>query len=133
MNVEANTKQVTLNDKRSTKVGRFLRKTNLDELPQFINVLYGNMSVVGPRPHMLAHTDIYSKVMGEYMVRHFLKPGITGWAQVSGYRGEIKEEAQLRNRIIRDIWYMENWSLWLDAKIVWLTIYSTFKGNKNAY
>ena len=132
-NVEANTKQVTLNDKRITRIGRFLRKSNLDELPQFVNVLLGTMSVVGPRPHMLAHTDLFSKVMGEYMVRHFLKPGITGWAQVSGYRGEIKEETQLRNRIIHDIWYMENWSLWLDAKIIWLTIYSTFKGNKNAY
>jgi putative colanic acid biosysnthesis UDP-glucose lipid carrier transferase len=133
MNVEANTKQVTLNDNRITRVGRFLRKSNLDELPQFLNVLLGNMSVVGPRPHMLAHTDLFSKLMGEYMVRHFLKPGITGWAQVMGYRGEIKEETQLRNRIIHDIWYMENWSLWLDAKIIWLTIYSTFKGNKNAY
>ncbi len=133
MNQEANTKQVTLNDNRITRVGRFLRKSNLDELPQFVNVLWGNMSVVGPRPHMLAHTDLFSKVMGEYMVRHFLKPGITGWAQVTGYRGEIKEETQLRNRIIHDIWYMENWSLWLDAKIIWLTIYSTFKGSKNAY
>jgi putative colanic acid biosysnthesis UDP-glucose lipid carrier transferase len=132
-NKEANTKQVTLNDNRITNVGRFLRKSNIDELPQFVNVLLGNMSVVGPRPHMIAHTDMYSKVMGEYMIRHFLKPGITGWAQVKGYRGEIKEETQLRNRIEHDIWYMENWSLWLDSKIIWLTIYSTFKGNKNAY
>ena len=132
-NNEANTKQVTLNDNRITKIGRFLRKSNIDELPQFLNVFLGDMSVVGPRPHMLAHTDMYSKVMEEYMIRHFLKPGITGWAQVKGYRGEIKEETQLRNRIEHDIWYMENWSLWLDAKIIWLTIYSTFKGNKNAY
>jgi putative colanic acid biosysnthesis UDP-glucose lipid carrier transferase len=132
-NKEANTKQVTLNDTRITRLGRFLRKSNIDELPQFVNVLLGSMSVVGPRPHMLAHTDLYSKVMGEYMIRHFLKPGITGWAQVNGYRGEIKEESQLRHRIENDIWYMENWSLWLDAKIIWLTIYSTFKGNKNAY
>jgi putative colanic acid biosysnthesis UDP-glucose lipid carrier transferase len=132
-NKEANTKQVTLKDNRITRVGRFLRKSNIDELPQFVNVLLGTMSIVGPRPHMLAHTDMYSKVMGEYMIRHFLKPGITGWAQVNGYRGEIKEETQLRNRIKHDIWYIENWSLWLDAKIIWLTIYSTFKGNKNAY
>jgi putative colanic acid biosynthesis UDP-glucose lipid carrier transferase len=132
-NKEANTKQVTFKDQRITRVGRFLRKSNIDELPQFFNVLLGSMSVVGPRPHMLAHTDMYSKVMGEYMIRHFLKPGITGWAQVNGYRGEIKEETQLRNRIKHDIWYIENWSLWLDAKIIWLTIYSTFKGNKNAY
>ncbi|MDP9042732.1 MAG: undecaprenyl-phosphate glucose phosphotransferase [Bacteroidota bacterium] len=133
LNNEANTKQVTLNDSRVTRLGRFLRKTNLDEMPQFVNVLLGNMSVVGPRPHMLVHTSMYSKVMGEYMIRHFLKPGITGWAQVNGYRGEIKDEDQLRRRINHDIWYMENWSIWLDMKIILLTIYTTFKGDKNAY
>ncbi len=133
LNNEANTRQVTLNDSRVTRLGRFLRKTNLDEFPQFVNVLLGNMSVVGPRPHMLVHTSMYSKVMGEYMIRHFLKPGITGWAQVNGYRGEIKDEDQLRRRINHDIWYMENWSIWLDMKIILLTIYTTFKGDKNAY
>jgi putative colanic acid biosynthesis UDP-glucose lipid carrier transferase len=133
INPEANTKQVTWNDSRVTKLGRLLRKTNLDELPQFINVLLGNMSVVGPRPHMLIHTNKYSKIMGEYMIRHFLKPGITGWAQVNGFRGEIKDDDQLRGRIDHDIWYMENWSLWLDLKIVWLTLYSTLKGDKKAY
>jgi len=132
-NKEANFKQVTLNDARVTKIGRFLRKTNLDELPQFINVLLGNMSVIGPRPHMLVHTKMYSKILNEYMIRHFLKPGITGWAQVNGYRGEIRDETQLSNRIAHDIWYMENWSIWLDLKIIWLTICCTLRGDKNAY
>ena len=127
------TKQVTLNDSRVTKLGRLLRKTSLDELPQFVNVLLGNMSIIGPRPHMLVHTNMYSKIMNEYMIRHFLKPGISGWAQVNGYRGEIKEETQLRKRIDHDIWYMENWSIWLDLKIIWMTIYITLKGDKNAY
>jgi len=133
INAEANIKQVTRNDSRVTPLGHLLRKTNLDELPQFINVLFGNMSVVGPRPHMLIHTNMYSKLMGEYMIRHFLKPGITGWAQVNGFRGEIKDDDQLRGRIDHDIWYMENWSLWLDLKIVGLTIYSTLRGDKKAY
>src|SRR6185312_13448693 len=133
VNKEANIKQVTLHDARITKIGRILRKTNLDELPQFINVFLGDMSVLGPRPHMLVHTNMYSKIMGEYMIRHFLKPGITGWAQVNGYRGEIKDDEQLRKRIDHDIWYMENWSLWLDAKVVGRTVYGTLKGDKNAY
>lgn len=133
VNNEADTKAVTLNDARITKLGRFLRKSNLDELPQFINVLYGDMSVVGPRPHMLVHTNIYSKVLGEYMIRHFLSPGITGWAQVKGYRGEITAQDQLSNRINHDIWYMENWNLWLDMKIIWMTLANIFKGDKNAY
>lgn len=133
VNDHANSIQVTKNDIRITKLGSFLRKTNLDELPQFINVLLGNMSVVGPRPHMLKHTKMFSVIMNEYMIRHFVKPGVTGWAQVNGYRGEIKEDEQLRKRIEYDIWYMENWSLWLDIKIIWLTIYSTIRGDKNAY
>jgi putative colanic acid biosynthesis UDP-glucose lipid carrier transferase len=133
VNSDEHIRQVTLNDSRVTKLGRFLRKTSLDELPQFVNVLLGNMSIIGPRPHMLVHTNMYSKIMNEYMIRHFLKPGISGWAQVNGYRGEIKEETQLRKRIDHDIWYMENWSIWLDLKIVWKTIYITLKGDKNAY
>lgn len=133
VNGEENSRQVTQNDSRVTSLGHFLRKTNLDEFPQFINVFLNDMSVVGPRPHMLMHTNKYSKIMGEYMIRHFLKPGITGWAQVNGFRGEIKDDSQLRNRINHDIWYMENWSIWLDAKIIWLTIYTTFRGDKNAY
>ena len=133
VNKEANTKQVTLGDTRITKLGRFLRKSNIDELPQFMNVLLGNMSVVGPRPHMLQHTESYSIVLNDYMIRHFVKPGVTGWAQVHGLRGEIKREEQLRKRIEHDIWYLENWSLWLDVRIVFQTIYVTFKGDKNAY
>jgi putative colanic acid biosysnthesis UDP-glucose lipid carrier transferase len=133
VNKEADIKQVTLNDTRMTKVGSFLRKTNLDELPQFFNVLMGTMSVVGPRPHMLRHTEDYSRILNEYMIRHFVKPGVTGWAQVNGFRGEIKKEVQLRKRIEYDIFYMENWSLWLDLRIVFLTIYVTAKGDKNAY
>ena len=133
VNQDADTKQVTLNDNRMTRVGKFLRKTNLDELPQFINVLSGTMSVVGPRPHMLKHTEDYSRVLNEYMIRHFVKPGVTGWAQVHGFRGEIKKKEQLRKRIEHDIWYLENWSLWLDIRIIFSTLYVTFKGDKNAY
>ncbi|HEY4154731.1 MAG TPA: undecaprenyl-phosphate glucose phosphotransferase, partial [Puia sp.] len=133
MNSEANLKQTTRNDPRVTWLGHLLRKTNVDELPQFVNVLLGNMSVVGPRPHMLIHTNMYSKLMGEYMIRHFLKPGITGWAQVNGFRGEIKDDEQLRGRVGHDIWYMENWSIWLDLKIILLTIYRTLKGDKKAF
>lgn len=133
VNADAHLKQVTMNDSRITPLGRFLRKTNLDELPQFFNVFKGDMSVIGPRPHMLLHTDAFAKITEEYMVRHFVKPGVTGWAQIQGYRGEIKEEAQLRKRIEHDIWYLENWSLWLDIRIVFLTIYLSIKGDKNAY
>ena len=133
VNKEADSKQVTLNDTRHTRLGRFLRKSNLDELPQFFNVLIGNMSVVGPRPHMLRHTEDYSRVLNEYMIRHFVKPGVTGWAQVNGFRGEIKIKDQLRKRIEHDIWYLENWRLWLDLRIVFLTVYVTIKGDKNAY
>ena len=133
VNKEADTKQVTLNDTRITRLGKFLRKTNLDELPQFFNVFVGSMSVVGPRPHMLRHTEDFSRILNEYMIRHFVKPGVTGWAQVHGFRGEIKQKDQLRKRIEHDIWYLENWSLWLDLRIIFLTIYVTIKGDKNAY
>ncbi len=133
VNADADSKQVTRDDNRFTKLGKFLRKTNLDELPQFLNVLLGNMSVVGPRPHMLKHTEDYSRLLDEYMIRHFVKPGVTGWAQVNGFRGEIKEEEQLRKRIEHDIWYLENWSLWLDVRIIFMTLYVTFKGDKNAF
>jgi putative colanic acid biosynthesis UDP-glucose lipid carrier transferase len=133
MNSEANLVQATRNDQRLTRIGKFMRRTNIDEFPQFINVLRGEMSVVGPRPHMVRHTEDFSKIVGQYMIRQFLKPGITGWAQVNGYRGEIKEKAQLRKRIEHDIWYLENWSFWLDVKIIFLTIYKTFRGDKNAF
>jgi putative colanic acid biosynthesis UDP-glucose lipid carrier transferase len=133
VNADANIRQVTRGDSRITPLGKFLRKTNLDELPQFLNVLAGSMSVVGPRPHMLRHTEMYSKVLGQYMIRHFVKPGVTGWAQVNGFRGEIKREDQLRKRIEHDIWYLEHWSSWLDIRIVLLTLYVTLKGDKNAF
>ncbi|MEO6731471.1 MAG: undecaprenyl-phosphate glucose phosphotransferase [Ferruginibacter sp.] len=133
INKDADSKQVTRDDQRFTNLGKFLRKTSLDELPQFLNVLLGDMSVVGPRPHMLKHTEDYSRLLDEYMIRHFVKPGVTGWAQVNGFRGEIKEQQQLRKRIEYDIWYLENWSLWLDLRIIFLTLYVTLKGDKNAF
>ena len=133
MNKDANAKQATRNDSRITKIGRIIRKTSLDEFPQFINVLRGDMSLVGPRPHMLRHTDDYSSQLDDFMVRHFVKPGITGWAQVNGFRGETKTLADMQGRIERDVWYLENWSLWLDMKILFLTAYNMVRGEKNAY
>jgi putative colanic acid biosynthesis UDP-glucose lipid carrier transferase len=133
VNNDANSKQASRNDRRFTKIGRILRKTNLDEMPQFLNVFVGDMSIVGPRPHMLKHTAEYSAIIQKYMIRHFLKPGITGWAQVNGYRGEITEEVHLRKRIEHDIWYMENWSVYLDLRIIFLTVFNTIRGDKNAF
>lgn len=133
VNKDADNQQVTMNDTRFTRLGKFLRKTNIDELPQFINVLRGEMSVVGPRPHMLKHTEEYSKMLNHYMIRHFVKPGVTGWAQINGYRGEIKKKKDLLGRIDYDIWYMENWSMWLDLKIILLTLYKSLRGDENAY
>ena len=132
-NNDADLKQATRNDSRVTKVGKFIRKTSLDEFPQFINVFKGDMSLVGPRPHMVKHTDDYSKVVDEYMVRQFLKPGITGWAQINGYRGEITNNEQIKMRVNKDLWYLENWSLWLDIRILFLTIYHIAAKNKNTF
>ena len=132
-NKDADLKQATANDSRVTKIGRFIRRTSLDEFPQFINVFKGEMSLVGPRPHMLKHTNDYSKFVDEYMVRQFLKPGITGWAQVNGYRGEITNPEQIQMRVNKDLWYLENWTLWLDIQILFLTAYQVFKGDKNAF
>jgi putative colanic acid biosynthesis UDP-glucose lipid carrier transferase len=132
-NKESDLKQATQNDKRLTRIGKFIRKTSIDEFPQFINVFKGEMSLVGPRPHMLKHTSDYSKIVDEYMIRQFLKPGITGWAQTNGYRGEITSEEQLQMRIQKDIWYLENWTLLLDIQILFSTIYLLFKGDKMAY
>lgn len=122
-------------DKRVTKIGKFLRKTSLDELPQFINVLKGDMSVVGPRPHMLSYTEDYSKVIDKYnfMFRHNVKPGITGLAQVSGFRGEIETDKDIINRVKYDIFYIENWSLLLDIKIIVQTFVNALRGEKKAY
>ncbi len=133
LNNESDTKQVTQNDNRFTRLGKFLRKTNLDEMPQFLNGMMGDMSIVGPRPHMLKHTDEYSQLIGEYMVRQFLKPGITGWAQVNGYRGETKQVYLMHKRVEHDLWYMEHWSLWLDIRIIFMTIVNAIKGEKNAF
>ncbi len=133
VNKDADSKQATRNDARVTRIGKFIRKTSLDEFPQFINVFKGEMSLVGPRPHMLKHTTDYSKLVDDYMIRQFLKPGITGWAQVNGYRGEITNPEQIKMRIIKDLWYLENWSLWLDIQIMFLTIYQVFKGDQQAF
>jgi len=132
-NKEADQKQATRNDNRITFWGRILRKTSLDEFPQFLNVLKGEMSLVGPRPHMIKHTTDYSKLVDGYMVRQFIKPGITGWAQVNGFRGEITNPEQIKMRVNKDLWYLENWTLWLDIKILFLTVYYVLKGDKKAY
>jgi len=123
----------TKNDIRVTKLGAFLRKTSIDELPQFFNVLEGYMSVVGPRPHLKSLSKEYQKDVDNYMERHQVKPGITGLAQVSGFRGEIKKRADIQNRIRLDIFYIENWSFLLDIKIVLQTVFNVFRGEKNAY
>lgn len=133
VNKESDTKQATKNDSRITRIGSFIRKTSLDEFPQFINVLRGEMSLVGPRPHMVKHTTDYSKIVDQYMIRQFLKPGITGWAQINGYRGEIKDNIQIINRVNDDLWYLENWNIWLDIRIMFLTLYKVFKGDENAF
>lgn len=133
VNKDADLKQASKDDMRITKLGRFIRKTSLDEFPQFINVLKGEMSLVGPRPHMVKHTSDYSKTVDQYMIRHFLKPGITGWAQVNGCRGEITNPEQIKMRVSNDLWYLENWNVWLDVRILFLTIYNVVKGEKNAY
>ena len=133
VNADADKVQATKDDPRKYPFGNFMRKANLDELPQFLNVLKGDMSIVGPRPHMLAHTEQYSGLISKYMVRHFVKPGVTGWAQVTGFRGETKELWQMEGRVKRDIWYMEHWSIWLDIRIIWLTIKTIFVHDENAY
>jgi len=133
INAESDTVQATRNDKRLTRVGTFLRKTSIDELPQFFNVLAGNMSVVGPRPHMVNENEKYLKSIDKFMVRHFIKPGITGLAQVNGYRGEIETHLDIVNRIKYDINYIENWSFLLDIKIIILTVFNSVRGEKKAY
>ncbi len=132
-NKHANELQAKRNDERITRIGKILRKTSLDEFPQFFNVFQGQMSIVGPRPHMLKHTEQYSHLVGQYMVRQFLKPGITGWAQVNGLRGETKTLGQMKKRVEFDLWYMENWNIYLDLRIVFMTVYNMLKGEKNVY
>lgn len=132
-NATANTRQATRDDERITRVGAFIRKTSIDELPQFFNVLIGNMSVVGPRPHMLAHTAKYRKEIGTYMVRHYVKPGITGLAQVEGFRGETQNVDAMKRRVELDIKYLENWSFFIDMKVIFLTVWNVLRGEDNAY
>jgi putative colanic acid biosynthesis UDP-glucose lipid carrier transferase len=133
VNTDADTKQATLDDPRITKLGKFLRKTSIDELPQFINVFLGSMSVVGPRPHMIKHTVEYSKLIEKFMGRHYVKPGITGLAQCLGYRGETKTLADMENRVRLDRYYIENWSFWLDLKMIFLTVISLLRGSEKAF
>lgn len=133
VNKQADIQIATRNDLRITKLGAFLRKSSIDELPQFINVLKGEMSVCGPRPHMVSQTFLYSEEVRKYMVRHFVMPGITGWAQVMGARGEISRKEDMENRVEKDIYYIQNWSLLLDLKIIFLTVFNVFKGDKQAY
>ena len=133
VNADADRLQATKDDPRKFPFGNFMRKTNIDELPQFWNVLTGDMSIVGPRPHMLAHTEQYEKLIDKYMVRHFVKPGVTGWAQVTGFRGETRELWQMEGRVELDIWYTLHWSLWLDIRIIWMTIKTIFIRDEKAY
>ncbi|WP_370281073.1 undecaprenyl-phosphate glucose phosphotransferase [Robiginitalea marina] len=133
MNKEADKQQAQKDDMRITRIGRFIRSTSIDELPQFYNVLFGDMSVVGPRPHMIRHTDEYSRKVDKYMVRHFVRPGITGLAQVRGYRGEIERDSDIQNRIKFDVFYIENWSFLLDLKIIVQTVLNALKGDEKAY
>jgi exopolysaccharide biosynthesis polyprenyl glycosylphosphotransferase len=132
LNDYSDLKQATKNDPRVTKIGRFLRKSSLDEMPQFFNVLVGDMSVVGPRPHMIRHTEDYSKIVDGFMVRHLVLPGITGAAQVNGYRGETKSDEDMIVRVKYDVWYLENWTLLLDIKLIFLTVINLIKGSENA-
>jgi putative colanic acid biosynthesis UDP-glucose lipid carrier transferase len=133
VNSNANNIQASKGDARITKIGSFIRKTSIDELPQFINVLLGDMSVVGPRPHMVKHTEEFSNVVDRYMLRHFVKPGITGLAQTMGYRGETKTKQDIKGRITLDRFYIENWNFFLDIKIIYDTFLNGVKGEDKAY
>jgi putative colanic acid biosynthesis UDP-glucose lipid carrier transferase len=133
VNATADSAQATKDDPRKTKFGDFLRRTSIDELPQFFNVLRGDMSVVGPRPHMLKHTELYSSIISSYMVRHFVRPGITGWAQVNGYRGITDELWKMEKRVEHDVWYIEHWNFFLDLKIIVRTVINALGGEKNAF
>ncbi|MDG5790984.1 undecaprenyl-phosphate glucose phosphotransferase [Klebsiella pneumoniae] len=132
MENDENVKQATKNDTRVTKVGAFLRKTSLDELPQFFNVITGQMSIVGPRPHAFAHNELYRDLIEGYMLRHKVKPGITGWAQINGWRGETDTLDKMKMRVEYDLAYIREWSIWLDIKIIFLTVFKGFV-NKSAY
>ncbi|SFQ15222.1 undecaprenyl-phosphate glucose phosphotransferase [Flavobacterium akiainvivens] len=133
VNNDSDKVMATKGDRRITPIGSFLRKTSLDEFPQFWNVLMGHMSIVGPRPHMTVQNAQYQAIINNYLVRQLIKPGITGWAQVNGYRGEIETDLDIKNRVSYDIWYLENWSFFLDIKIIYLTVWNIFKGEDKAY
>ena len=133
INADSDTLQATKGDPRVTRFGNFLRRTSIDELPQFYNVWRGEMSIVGPRPHMVAQTELYSELIYKYMLRHTIKPGITGWAQVRGYRGQTEELWQMEKRVEYDVWYAENWTFFMDLKIIFRTVWNALKGEDNAY
>lgn len=133
VNIDSDKKMASKGDSRITPIGAFLRKTSLDEFPQFWNVLMGHMSIVGPRPHMTVQNAQYQGIINNYLVRQLIKPGITGWAQVNGYRGEIESDLDIKNRVSYDIWYLENWSFFLDIRIIYLTVWNIFKGEDKAY
>ncbi|MEP6845717.1 MAG: sugar transferase, partial [Panacibacter sp.] len=133
INEKSDELQATKGDKRVTALGAFLRKTSIDEFPQFFNVIKGEMSIVGPRPHMLKHTELYGVQIDNYLSRLTLKQGLTGWAQVKGYRGETSEIKFMEDRVRHDLWYMYNWSFWLDIKIVFLTAIKIFKAENPVY
>jgi putative colanic acid biosysnthesis UDP-glucose lipid carrier transferase len=124
--------QATKHDPRVTRIGRILRRTSLDELPQFINVMKGTMSIVGPRPHAVAHNEQYARLIDEYLARHRVKPGITGWAQVNGLRGETETLDKMEARVRYDLYYIENWSLMFDLRIILRTLLVGFR-HPNAY
>lgn len=132
VNEKSDSLQATKDDPRKTKFGNFIRKTSLDELPQFINVFMGDMSIVGPRPHMVQQTQEYSELIDKYMLRHTIKPGITGWAQVNGFRGPTDELWKMEKRVELDVWYAENWNFMLDIKIMFLTVFNAIRGEQNA-
>ena len=133
VNDRADSLQASKDDPRKTRFGNFLRRTSIDELPQFFNVLKGEMSIVGPRPHMVLQTEMYSELIDKYMLRHTIKPGITGWAQVNGYRGQTDELWKMEKRVEYDVWYAENWNFMLDLKIIFLTVVNVFRGDTNAF
>jgi len=130
---DGNYQQARKDDPRITRIGAFLRKTNLDEIPQFWNVLFGDMSVVGPRPHPIPLSLESKDVVQHYLMRHLVKPGITGWAQVNGSRGEVQSPTDMQRRVAFDLWYIENWSFWLDCQIIFQTIVNLIKGDEKAY
>lgn len=131
-NPQAEEKQATKGDDRVTRWGYIMRKTSLDETPQFINVLMGDMSIVGPRPHMLKHTDEFTELVDGYMLRHQVKPGVTGWSQVNGYRGEIRKVEDLENRVKFDLWYIDHWNFLLDLRIIFKTVTLCFGNDSHA-